>query len=78
MTFDSTKHRLVPLHQKLNEAEARKLVQHYATDVHSFPKIFRSDPAIAKLSIKEGDIVRIERTSKTAGTVFYYRMVVHG
>ncbi len=77
MTFDVTKHFLVPKHQKLSEAEAKKVLERYAVDLQSLPKILKDDPVIAKLSVKGGDIIKIERSSKTAGTSVYYRVVTH-
>ncbi len=42
------------------------------------PKIMRKDQALARLNVKAGDIIRVERESKTAGRSYYYRVVVDG
>ncbi|MBS3116623.1 DNA-directed RNA polymerase subunit H [Candidatus Woesearchaeota archaeon] len=77
MALDTIKHRLVPKHSKVSEAEKEKLFSNYNITSRELPKIFINDPAIAKQSnFKIGDVIKIERESKTAGTTFYYRIVV--
>ena len=78
MAFDVNKHILVPKHAKMSEAEKEKLLQKYLIEARSLPKIFKSDSALAKLTVKEGDVIKIERESKTAGVTTYYRVVVDG
>ena len=75
MTLDVAKHHLVPKHSKLSEAEKGKLLEHYHIHTAVLARISRNDPAIAKLSVKEGDLIKIERDSKTSGTSVYYRVV---
>jgi DNA-directed RNA polymerase subunit H (RpoH/RPB5) len=36
-----------------------------------------SDAAIAKLEVKEGDVIKITRVSPTAGTTVFYRGVAN-
>ncbi|MDE0831984.1 MAG: DNA-directed RNA polymerase subunit H, partial [Nitrosopumilus sp.] len=40
------------------------------------PLIFVNDPAIMGLGVKPGDMIKITRTSPTAGESLYYRYVV--
>ena len=75
MNLDVTKHHLVPKHSKLSDAEKAKLLEHYHIELKSLAKISKSDPAIVKLNPKEGEIIKIERESKTAGQSIYYRAV---
>ena len=75
MTLDVAKHHLVPKHSKLSDAEKTKLLEHYHIELKALARISKSDPAIAKLNLKEGDIVKIERESKTSGQSLYYRAV---
>ena len=77
MATDMTHHTLVPKHTKISESEKEKLFEKYTTSARELPKILKNDPAIAKLSIKEGDIIKVERKSKTAGISFYYRVVMN-
>ena len=74
--FDVTKHVLVPKHQKISDKEQKELFEKFLIDLQNLPRIYRTDPSIAYLEVKEGDVVKITRHSPTAGeTVFYRRMV---
>ena len=75
MSFDVNKHELVPKHKKLSDSEKSKLFEKFNIKGKELPKISVTDPAIANLGIKEGDIIKIERISKTAGVTYYYRHV---
>jgi len=76
MGFDVTKHVLVPKHTKLSEKEKEALFAKYNITFRELPKILKNDPAIAHLNPKPGDVIKIERKSKTAGKAIYYRGVV--
>jgi len=78
MTFDVTKHTLVPKHTKLGDKDKESLLKNYNVTIRELPKMLASDPAISKLSVKIGDIIKIERGSRTAGLTIYYRAVVEG
>jgi len=71
-------HELVPKHTKLNDSEKNKILEKYNIAVNGLPRISKDDPAIEKLSAKPGDVIKIERESKTAGVAMYYRVVVEG
>ncbi len=75
MSFNLSKHQLVPKHAKISDTEKKKLFEAYGIESRSLPKILKDDPAIAKLELKAGDIVKVERASKTAGVAYYYRVV---
>ncbi len=62
----------------MSDAEKQDLLQKYNITLKDLPKILKEDSTMAKLSVKVGDIVKIERPSKTAGTSFYYRVVING
>jgi len=76
--FEPKKHSLVPKQSKLTEAEKKQLFEKYNISIKELPKISKNDPGVAHLNVKEGDILKIERDSPTAGKIFYYRGVVHG
>ena len=76
-TFDVTKHVLVPQHKKVSEKDRAVLVKQYSETLRELPKILITDPAIQHLEIKEGDVIRVERKSMTAGTTVFYRRVVN-
>lgn len=73
--FDVSEHTLVPKHAKLSEKEKKELLEKYKITPKELPKINPKDPALEKLNIKEGDIVKIIRPSRTAGEVAFYRRV---
>ena len=78
MTIDITNHHLVPKHSKVSDTEKQKVFDTFNITSKRLPKIHLEDPAIAKLSIKIGDVIKIERKSKTAGIASYYRVVIDG
>lgn len=73
-----TKHVLVPKHTLLSDAQKEKVCAEFNISLTQFPKITKDDPAIASLNAKVADIIKIERTSPTAGKAVYYRVVVNG
>ena len=75
--FDVTKHVLVPKHKKVSEKERKELLDKYSIGLESLPKIFRNDPAIVDLDVSDGDIIKVERASPTAGSTVFYRRVVN-
>ncbi len=78
MAFDVIKHRLVPKHTKLSDSEVKKLCENYHIEVKGLPRILKDDAGINKLNVKSGDVVKIERVSRTAGVTTYYRVVIDG
>lgn len=71
-------HVLIPKHTKLSDKEKEDLFKTYNITIRELPKIFKDDPAIAHLDVKENDIIKIERQSSTAGTAVFYRGVING
>ncbi|MCX6798868.1 MAG: DNA-directed RNA polymerase subunit H [Candidatus Diapherotrites archaeon] len=76
MVFTVSDHFLVPKHILLSKEEAEELFKKYGLQLNQLPQILLSDPAIAELLPRKGDIVKIIRNSPTAGKTIYYRMVV--
>jgi len=74
--FDVTKHELVPKHSKLSEKEMKELFEKYSIELPNLPRIYKSDPSIQHLDVKDGDVVKISRKSPTAGETCFYRRVV--
>ncbi len=77
-SFDPTKNLLVPEHSKLTKSETNQLLEEYNIDISELPKILATDPAIQKLNVKIGDIIKVVRDSPTAGKSIYYRVVING
>ena len=73
---DQIEHELVPEHIKLSEKDAKDLLKKYSLTIREIPKIRIGDPAIAHLDVKEGDIIKIKRDSRTAGETTFFRGVV--
>ncbi len=69
-------HIYVPKHEIILKQEAEKILKKYNCKPTELPLIFVNDPAILGLGVKPGDVIKITRTSPTAGTSFYYRYVV--
>ena len=75
-TFDIFAHELVPRHEVLSKEEAEELLRRYRAKPYQLPHIKASDPAVRAIGGKPGDIIKITRTSPTAGYAFYYRYVI--
>ncbi|MFA6072733.1 MAG: DNA-directed RNA polymerase subunit H [Candidatus Woesearchaeota archaeon] len=69
-------HKLVPMHTKLSEKEAKALLEFHNVTIKELPKIYIDDPAIRHLDVKENDIIKIIRQSPTAGKIVFYRGVI--
>ena len=74
--LDVKKHLLVPKHSKLSDKDKKRLLEKFHVTFNELPKISLKDPAIIDLKLKQGDLVRIERPSKTASRSIFYRTVI--
>ncbi|MGM5485163.1 MAG: DNA-directed RNA polymerase subunit H [Nanobdellota archaeon] len=74
--FDVKKHVLVPEHKKLTDKQKKEVLKSYGVTVNQLPKILSSDPALANIDVKQGDVVMVKRQSPTIGESVYYRGVV--
>ncbi|QKY21321.1 DNA-directed RNA polymerase subunit H [Halolamina sp. CBA1230] len=72
---DVSQHELVPEHTLLDEPEVEEVLEEYQVKKTNLPKIKRKDPALPK-EAEPGDVVRIERDSRTTDTAVVYRLVV--
>lgn len=77
MKFDILKHKLVPHHEILSEKEVEKLLKVYNIRKEQLPRILVTDPVVKAIGAKEGDVIKIERKSPTAGVSVAYRLVVN-
>jgi DNA-directed RNA polymerase subunit H len=67
---------LIPKHSKLSDSDKKQLIEKYSIALKQLPRVLLTDPSITKLGVKVGDIVKIDRDSKTAGKAVFYRAVV--
>jgi len=74
--IDVLTHSLVPPHILLTKKETQDLLTKYQINVYDLPQIFEKDPVAIAIGAKDGDVIRIERISKTTvKSVNYYRYV---
>ena len=76
LSFNVTKHHLVPKHQVLTPEEKRNIVKRYRTQMKHFPLMLSSDPVARYYGLLPGAMVKITRPSPTAGECVLYRVVV--
>ncbi|MDY6769991.1 MAG: DNA-directed RNA polymerase subunit H [Candidatus Nanohaloarchaea archaeon] len=69
-------HELVPDHEVMAEDEVEELLDEYDITKGELPQIKQTDAALKSLETEVGDVIRIERSSPTAGETTYYRVVV--
>ena len=70
------KHIYVPAHIKLTEEAAEEVLKTFNISKKQLPRILKEDPALSKLDIKKGDIIKIVRKSTTTGEAEFYRVVI--
>ncbi|MFC7069736.1 DNA-directed RNA polymerase subunit H [Halobaculum lipolyticum] len=71
-----SEHELVPEHTLLDDdGEVEDVLDEYDVKRTDLPKIKRIDPALPD-DAEPGDVIRIERDSRTTDTAVVYRLVV--
>jgi len=75
---DISKHKMVPKHTILGDAEKQELLKRYNITLNHLPRMLITDPMAVVLQAKVGDVVKIVRDSPTAGKALYYRVIVRG
>jgi len=58
LQYNLTKHELVPLHEKINEDEAKVIIKQFGTKL---PIILKTDAVSRFYNFKHGDVIRIHR-----------------
>ena len=72
------RHVLVPKHEILPKGKVDELLERYKIHLHQLPLIKSSDPAANAIGAKPGDVLKITRSSQTAGEAVVYRYVIKG
>ena len=71
-----TNHVYQPKHEILSKKDAEEVLKKYNTKPSQLPYILINDKGLEDLDVRPGDIIKITRTSFTAGESVYYRYVV--
>ena len=69
-------HVMVPDHKIMSEEEVTELLTRYNISTDQLPKIYHDDPAVKTIGANADDVIRIIRTSHTAGRAEAYRLVI--
>lgn len=78
LQFNLLEHELVPQHTILTKSNLTDMLTQYnITKTSSLPEISRFDPVVKAILMKPGDVVHIERESKTSITSDYYRVCIN-
>lgn len=70
-------HILMPEHSKLTDKEKEELFQKYNISLRELPKIFKNDPALLSLDVKENDVIKIVRKGEGNQSAVFYRGVIN-
>jgi DNA-directed RNA polymerase subunit H len=76
--FKPSAHRDVPKHEIVPKEDVEGVLKRYNATYEQLPYILATDPVVLELQAKPGDLIKISRQSKTAGSSTYFRLVVEG
>ena len=68
-------HFLVPKHEIVPEDEVDELLKEFGITKDKLPQILKSETIVSEIGAKKGDVIKITRTSPTAGKCIYFRIV---
>jgi DNA-directed RNA polymerase subunit H len=67
---------MVPDHKIMSDEEVTELLTRYNISTDQLPKVYHDDPAVKSIGASADDVIRIIRTSHTAGRAEAYRLVI--
>ncbi|KAH9252084.1 hypothetical protein BASA81_010066 [Batrachochytrium salamandrivorans] len=76
LIIDITEHELVPDHVVLTEDEKKLVLKRYNLNDSQLPRMPTSDPISRYFGLSRGNVVKIIRSSETAGRYVTYRIVM--
>jgi DNA-directed RNA polymerase I, II, and III subunit RPABC1 len=65
---------MVPKHSVLSDEETKELLDKYRIKKHQIPKIQIQDPVAKYFGLARGQVMKIIRSSETAGRYVTYRI----
>mmetsp|Transcript_6779 Transcript_6779/g.11951 ORF Transcript_6779/g.11951 Transcript_6779/m.11951 type:complete len:212 (+) Transcript_6779:111-746(+) len=75
LLVDITDHELVPKHEVLSQEEKDFLMQRYNLTDSQLPRMYTTDPITRYFGLVRGQVVKVIRSSETAGRYVTYRIV---
>lgn len=76
LMFNISRHHLVPKHELVLDKEVPALLELYQVKATALPQILQTDPMAKYLGARPGQLVKITRSSPTAGEAVVYRLCV--
>lgn len=77
LQYNVTKHVLVPRHEVMSDADVAEVMQRFhLRSKTQLPHILSSDPVAQYLALRPGQVVRVTRSSPSAGQYVSYRCCV--
>lgn len=76
LTYNITKHKLVPRHMLISDSEKQQLLNHYKVHESQLACILKSDPVVRYYNAQPGNVFKIIRHSDVTQHSVTYRVVV--